>query len=87
MSVRILLVEQLNETDLEVTVIRPCFNNKVKAKMIFENAPTAWHFLQCFYKKEPIQKRFPNFNSTEREFLISGLTKEEQDVVFKNEEV
>ena len=40
-------------------------------------------FLTAFNKDEPIQVRFPKLNPTQREFLISGLTADEQDEVFK----
>jgi len=42
-------------------------------------------FLTTFSRDAPIQVRFPKLNPTQREFLISGLTAEEQDELFKEE--
>ena len=43
-------------------------------------------FLVPRNKRRMIQEIFPNLSLTEREFLMTGMSREEQDIVFEMEE-
>lgn len=54
--------------------------------LVDETKVRRWLFLRshCRQDAEPVQDHFPELNSDEREFLMTGITPTEWDQTFRN---
>jgi len=76
-------VKEVPNVGVEVTV-RRLLDGEERTMVI--DVKSKEEFLTAFKMDAPIQVRFPSLNPMQREFLISGLTEEEQNELFKEED-